>query len=68
MGKIGKMKQLNKKMQYRAIRDLSFYEMRWIWKFSFKHCLMKEIKIFKIWIKWAYTVFLISLLRLIFTF
>jgi hypothetical protein len=32
---------------YRAVRDLRFYDMRWILKFSFKHHLMNEIEIFK---------------------
>jgi hypothetical protein len=29
-----------------AARDLNYYEMRWILKFSFKHHLMNENKIF----------------------
>ncbi len=46
MGKIGKQRQLNEKIQYRAVRDLSFQETRWILKFKFKHCFMNEIEIF----------------------
>jgi len=38
---------------YRAIRDLDFYETRWILKFLFKHHLMNEIEIFLIWLKQA---------------
>jgi len=33
-------------IHYRAVQDLGFYETRRILKFSFKHCLMKEIEIF----------------------
>ncbi len=29
MGEISKWRQLNDKIQYRVVRDLSFYEMRW---------------------------------------
>jgi len=29
-----------------STEDLSFYETRWILKFSFKHCLMNEIEVF----------------------
>jgi hypothetical protein len=47
MGEIGKRRQLNKTEWYGAVRDLGFYEMRWIIKFLFKHCLMNEVKIFK---------------------
>jgi hypothetical protein len=46
MGEIGKQRQLSKMEWYGAARDLSFYEMRWILKFSFKQCLMNEIEIF----------------------
>ena len=46
MGKLGKQSQLNEKKWYGAERDLSFYETRWILKFSLKHCLMNEIEIF----------------------
>jgi hypothetical protein len=51
MGDIGKRRQLNKKKQYQVVRDFSFYETRWILKFSFKHHLMNEIEIFLIWLK-----------------
>ncbi len=37
---------LNEKKQYGAVQDHGFYKMRWILKFSFKHCLMNEIEIF----------------------
>ncbi len=46
MGEISKRRQLNEKIWHGAIRDLSFYEMRWILKFSLKHHLMNEIEIF----------------------
>jgi hypothetical protein len=46
MGKLGKQSQLNEKKWYGANGGLSFYETRWILKFSFKHCLMNEIEIF----------------------
>jgi hypothetical protein len=46
MGKIGKQRQLNEMEWYGAVRDLGFYEMRWILKFSFKHRKMNEIKVF----------------------
>ncbi len=46
MGEICKRRQLNEKKQYRAVQDLSFYETRWILKFSFKYHLMNEIDIF----------------------
>ncbi len=45
-GEIDKPKHLNEKKQYIAVRDFSFYETRWILKFSFKHLLMNEIEIF----------------------
>jgi hypothetical protein len=44
MGEISKQRQLNEKIQYGMVRDLSFYETRWILKFSFKHSLMNEIE------------------------
>jgi hypothetical protein len=44
---------LNEKKRYGAVQDLGFYKMRWILKFSFKHRLMNEIEIFKIWFKQA---------------
>ncbi len=47
MGEIGKLRQLNEMEWYRAVRDLSFYEMRCVLKFSFKHRLMNEIDILK---------------------
>ncbi len=48
MDEISKQRQLNEKIWYRSVRDLGFYEMRWILKFSFKHHLMNEINNFKI--------------------
>jgi len=45
MGEISKWRQLNDKIWYRAVWDLSFYKTRWILKFSFKHRLKKEIDI-----------------------
>ncbi len=45
-GNLGKQSQLNEKKWYGAEQDLSFYETRWILKFSLKHCLMNEIEIF----------------------
>jgi hypothetical protein len=48
MGEISKHRQLNEKKRYRAVQDLSFYEMRWIFKFSLKYHLMNEIDIFLI--------------------
>ncbi len=47
MGEISKQRQLNEKEWYGAIRDLSFYEMRWILKFSFMLRLTNEIEILK---------------------
>jgi hypothetical protein len=65
MGDIGKQRQLNETEWYRAVRDLVFYELRWILKFSFKHCLMNDIIIFLSLLKWAWMIFIISsLLRL----
>jgi hypothetical protein len=46
MGEIGKQRQSNEMEWYGAVQDLSFYKTKWILKFSFKHCIMKEIKIF----------------------
>jgi hypothetical protein len=45
-GEISKQKQLKEKKCYGTVQDFSFYETRLILKFSFKHCLMKELKIF----------------------
>jgi hypothetical protein len=45
VGEIGKQRQLNEMKWYGAVRDLSFYEIRWILKFCFKHHLMNEIEI-----------------------
>jgi hypothetical protein len=45
MDEIGKRRQLNEKKWYRVVRDLGFYKMRWILKFSIKHHLMDEIEI-----------------------
>jgi hypothetical protein len=53
MGEISKQRQLNKKIRYGAVRDLSFYKIRCFLKILFKHHLLNEIKIFKIWIKRA---------------
>jgi hypothetical protein len=36
MGEITKQRQLNEKIRYMAVRDLGFYETRWI---LFEHCL-----------------------------
>ncbi len=47
MGEIGKQRQLTEKKWYGVVRDLSFYETRWILKLSFKHHLKNEIKILK---------------------
>ncbi len=44
MGEINKQRQLNEKIRYGVVRDLSFYKTRWILKFSFKHSLMNEIE------------------------
>jgi hypothetical protein len=33
-------------MQYGVVQGLSFYEMRWILKFSFKHHFMNKTDIF----------------------
>ncbi len=46
IGEISKRRQLNETQPYRVVRDLSFYVMRWILTFSFKHCLMNDIEIF----------------------
>jgi hypothetical protein len=43
MGEIGKQRQLNEKTQIGVVQDLSFYEMRWILKFSFRHNLMNGV-------------------------
>jgi hypothetical protein len=51
MGEISKQRQLNKKIQYGAVQHLGIDEMRWILKFTFKHHLMNNIEIFKIWLK-----------------
>ncbi len=48
MGEICKWIQLNTKKWYWVVQDLSFYEMRWILKFSLKHRLMNEIDIFNL--------------------
>ncbi len=48
MGEIRKWSQINEMILYGAERDTVFYAMRWIWKFSFKHCLMNDMEIFKI--------------------
>jgi hypothetical protein len=45
MGEISKRRQLNEKVKYRVVLDVSFYEMRWILKLSFKHHLMSENEI-----------------------
>ncbi len=37
MCEIGKRRQLNEKKRYGAVRDLSFYETRWIAKLSLKN-------------------------------
>jgi len=42
---------LNEKIQYGAVGDLAFYKKRLFSKISFKHCLLNEIKIFKIWLE-----------------
>ncbi len=60
MGKISKQRHLNEKIRYGAVQYLSFYEARWILKFLFQHHLMNEIKIFKNFLKWAWTIFLVS--------
>ncbi len=39
MGEISEQRQLNEKIQYRVVRVLGFYEMRWFLKISFKHHL-----------------------------
>ncbi len=44
-------RSVNEKKQRRSVQDFRFYEMRWIWKFSFKHCLMNEIETLKILLK-----------------
>ncbi len=46
MGEIGKQRQLNENKWFGAVRDLNFYEMRWISKVFFKHNLINEIEIF----------------------
>ncbi len=51
MGEISKQRQLNEKMRYGVVRDLGFYETRWILKFSFNQCLINMIKIFYIWLE-----------------
>ncbi len=56
MGEIGEQRQLINTEQLRVDWDLVFYEMRWILKFSVKHCLMNEIKFFHILLKWAWTI------------
>jgi hypothetical protein len=43
MGNISKQRQLNEKIEYGVIQDLSFYETRWFLKISFKHLLLNEI-------------------------
>jgi len=37
-----------------VVQDLTFYEIRWILKMSFKHSLMNEILL--IWLKRALTI------------
>ncbi len=51
MGEIGKQRQLNEKKKYGGVQEYSFYEIRWILKFLFKHYFMNEINIFLIWLK-----------------
>ncbi len=65
MGEIGKRMQLNEKEWYRAVRDLGFYEMRWILKFSFKLRLTNEIEILKIWLKQYYNDISLTLINII---
>jgi hypothetical protein len=48
MGEIGKQSQLHEKKKYGAVQELSFSEIRWILKFSFKHYFMNKINIFLI--------------------
>jgi len=43
VSEISKQLQLNKKIQCGVARDLCFYKMSWILKFSFKYHLMNEI-------------------------
>ncbi len=51
MDEISKQRQLNEMIRYGVVQDLSFYEMRWILIFSFKHRLMNENEIIQIWLK-----------------
>jgi hypothetical protein len=44
IGEISKQRQLNEKIRHGVVRDLIFYETRWILKFSCKHHLMNEIE------------------------
>ncbi len=51
MGKIGKQMQLNEMEQYGAVRDLSFYKMRWILKILIQALLNEQDGDFFIWLK-----------------